>query len=111
MDKRFDGFSINLFSDESKDYMAYFVELPEISASGATPELALAKLEKAWDLVKEAYKATKKQIPVAPATQTCTGKISLRISKELHRRLLVQAKIEGLSLNGLINKIINSASI
>jgi predicted RNase H-like HicB family nuclease len=48
MDK-FDGFSINIFLDDEGDWLAHFVEMPNISAFGDTPEEALKELETAWE--------------------------------------------------------------
>lgn len=34
----FDGFTVNLFLDEDGDYLAHFVEVPNVSAFSNTPE-------------------------------------------------------------------------
>jgi len=34
---RFDGFTVNVFLDEDGDYLAHFVELPNVSAFGESP--------------------------------------------------------------------------
>ena len=60
---RFDKFSINLFKDEDGDWLAHFVELPNISAFSDTPEGALIKLETTWEGVKESYRQHDEQIP------------------------------------------------
>ena len=41
----FDGFTVNLFLDEDGDYLAHFVELPNVSAFGPTRANALAELK------------------------------------------------------------------
>jgi predicted RNase H-like HicB family nuclease len=51
----FDGFTINIFQDEDGDYLAHFVELPNISAYADSPELAIKELALAWNGVKESY--------------------------------------------------------
>ena len=51
----FDGFTVNLFLDEDGDYLAHFVELPNVSAFGPTPAKALVELKAAWKLMKECY--------------------------------------------------------
>src|SRR5260364_391358 len=52
MDNRFDGFAVNLYLDDEESWLAHFVELPEVSAFGDSPEVALAELASAWDAVK-----------------------------------------------------------
>ena len=48
----FDGFTVNLFLDEDGDYLAHFVEMPNVSAFSNTPEGALRELAVAWKGVK-----------------------------------------------------------
>jgi len=50
----FDGFSIHIVtdSDSDSDYVAHFVELPNVSASGGTAEEAIAELKVAWEAMK-----------------------------------------------------------
>ena len=47
----FDGFTVNLFFDEDGDYLAHFVELPNVSAFGPTRAKALIELKAAWELM------------------------------------------------------------
>ena len=62
----FDGFTVNLFLDEDGDYLAHFVELPNVSAFGPTPSEALTELKVAWALMKECYQEDEEPIPQAP---------------------------------------------
>ena len=41
----FDGFTVQMFLDEDGDYLAHFVELPNVSAFGQTPDKALVEFE------------------------------------------------------------------
>ena len=49
----FDGFTVNLFLDEDSDYLAHFVEMPNVSAFSNTPESALREFTVARKCVKE----------------------------------------------------------
>ena len=62
----FDGFTVNIFLDEDGDYLAHFVELPNISAFSDTPEGVLKELAIAWEGVKESYRTHNDPIPKAP---------------------------------------------
>jgi predicted RNase H-like HicB family nuclease len=55
MDNRFDGFAVNLYLDDEGAWLAHFVELPEVSAFGDTPEAALNELACAWNATKATY--------------------------------------------------------
>ncbi len=65
----FDGFIINLYVDEQGDWLAYFQEMPNISAFGDTPQQALEELKIAWELVKDDYQEKNREIPVASNRQ------------------------------------------
>lgn len=61
----FDGFKITLFQDEEGDWVAYFVEMPNVSAFGDTPYRVIDELEIAWQGVKESYIKHEEEIPLA----------------------------------------------
>ena len=63
----FDGFTVNLFFDEDGDYLAHFVELPNVSAFGPTPAQALVELKTAWEVMKECYHEDGVPVPKAPS--------------------------------------------
>ena len=41
---RFDGYAVNLMLDDDGDWLAHFVELPNVAAFAVTPEGSVAKL-------------------------------------------------------------------
>ena len=53
----FDGFTVNVFLDEDGDYLAHFVEMPNVSAFADTPQGALSELAVAWQCFKRVIKA------------------------------------------------------
>ncbi|HEU5282052.1 MAG TPA: toxin-antitoxin system HicB family antitoxin [Gammaproteobacteria bacterium] len=102
MHKEFDGFSIHLLQDEDGDFVAHFVELPNVSASGASAEEALTELKEAWEAMKESYRKHKEVIPVAPSRKEYSGQFNVRIDKRDHRALAIEAAMAGISLNALV---------
>lgn len=62
----FDGFEVRLLIDEDGDWMAHFIDLPNISAGGKTPERALAELRIAWAMVKDSYREDGEPVPQPP---------------------------------------------
>lgn len=58
----FDGFSIKLLL-EDEEWVAYFSELPSVSAFGNTREEAKAELKIAWTAYKESCKKHNEPIP------------------------------------------------
>lgn len=63
----FDGFSIHLLQDNEGEFVAHFVELPNVSAAGLTIEEALKELKVAWEAMKKSYRKHNEEIPVAPS--------------------------------------------
>ena len=102
IDKRFDGFSIHLHQDDEGAWLAHFMERPEISAFGESPETALSELAVAWCSAKAVYEERGIPVPVAPARKIYSGSFNVRVSKALHRSLAVEAACQGVSLNALV---------
>ena len=63
----FDGFTVNVCFDEDGNYLAYFVEMLNVSAFSDTPQGLLSELAVAWEGVKESYRKHQAPIPRAPA--------------------------------------------
>ena len=97
-----DGFTINIYFDEDSEWLAHFVELPNVSAFADTPELALDELYIAWEGMKECYRDDVESIPMAPARREYSGQFNVRIDKRVHRNLVLEATKAGISLNALV---------
>jgi predicted HicB family RNase H-like nuclease len=99
-----DGYSINLYRDEDGDWLAHFVEMPNVSAFGDTPEIALDELYEAWEGMKECYVQDGEEIPIAPSRKEYSGTFNIRIDKRIHRALAIEAAKAGISLNALVGQ-------
>ncbi len=102
MSDQFDGFSIHLLEDNDGDFVAHFVELPNVSACGSTAEDALSELKEAWETMKQSFRQHKEAIPIAPTRKEYSGQFNVRIDKRDHRALAIEASRVGLSLNALV---------
>jgi len=100
----FDGYTINVFLDDDGEYLAHFVELPNISAFGESPEDALRELQTAWEGVKESYQKHGEPAPVAPARKEYSGQFNVRIDRRVHRALAIEAAKAGVSLNAIVSQ-------
>ena len=100
----FDGYTINVFLDDDGEYLAHFVELPNISAFGESPEDALRELQTAWEGVKESYQKHGEPVPVAPARKEYSGQFNVRIDRRVHRALAIEAAKAGVSLNAIVSQ-------
>ena len=82
----------------------HFVELPNVSAFGPTPEKALKELDVAWALVKESYEKDGKPLPVSPARREFGGVFQVRLDRGVHRKLAIEAERSGVTLNALVSQ-------
>ncbi|MEI7867236.1 MAG: type II toxin-antitoxin system HicB family antitoxin [Candidatus Methylumidiphilus sp.] len=80
----FDGFTINIYQDDDGDYLAHFVEMPNISAFGYSTEIAIAELATAWIGVKESYLQRGETIPKVPEWKSNIDKVNVRMDRQLH---------------------------
>ena len=94
------------WSDEDGVYIARCLELPSIAAHGDTPEAALKELRSVVAVVVEDMAKQGEKIPEPLSTRPYSGRLVLRIPKEVHRALTIQAAEEGVSLNQyLVSKL------
>lgn len=93
------------WSDEDEGFIATVPDLPGCSAFGETRQDAAEEVEHAIDAWISAAEAAGNPIPepcVRDDFETYSGKILLRMPKELHRDLQVCAKQQGVSLNSYV---------
>ena len=100
----FDGFTVNLFLDEDGDYLAHFVEMPNVSAFSDTLERALRELAVAWKCVKESYAEDQEPIPQAPSREGYEGPFNVPVDAQLYHALANEAAEAGMSLYALVTQ-------
>ena len=100
----FDGFTVNLFFDEDGDYLAHFVEMPNVSAFSDTPEGALRELAVAWECVKESYQKHRESIPQTPSRKGYEGPFNIPVDAQLYNALADEAAKAGISLYTLVTQ-------
>ena len=104
----FDGFAVNIFLDEDGDYLAHFVEMPNVSAFSDTPEGALKELVVAWKCVKESYEADQEPIPRAPSREGYEGPVNVPVDTQLYHALTNEAAEARISLYALVAQKLKS---
>ncbi len=90
------------FSEEDKGYIATVPELPGCSAFGDTEEEAIKEVKVAVSLWLFAARKAKRKIPEPIVEKMFNGRFPLRIPEDVRRRLELEAKRRGVSLNDLI---------
>ncbi len=90
------------YSDEDGGYIATVPELPGGSAFGDTEEEAIREIKTAASLWLSAARKAGRKVPEPILEKKFKGRFPLRIPEDLRRRLELEAKRRGVSLNELI---------
>jgi len=95
------------WSEEDDAYLARCLEFPSLLAHGGSPEeAALAELRSVVAVVVNDMEEAGESIPVPLGSKVYSGKLALRLPKDLHRGAAIRAAEEGVSLNQyLISKL------
>ena|SRR3989338_8114687 len=102
MRDEFDGFTLLITEEFEGEFVAHFVELPNVSACAGTAEGAVVELKVAWEGMKKSYRKHKEPVPLAPSRKKYSGQFNVRIDKRIHRALAIEAAQVGISLNALV---------
>ena len=91
------------WSAEDGEYVGSCVEFPSLSHLAADPEAALRGVRKQVADVKTEMRANNEPIPEPLAEAHYSGKFMTRVPPELHRRLVLEAAEQQISLNRLVS--------
>lgn len=104
LDNRAEEYSYSVaWSEEDDAFVGRVVEFPSLAAHGSTQGKALREIRNVVGYVLEDLVAEKEPIPEPLGRRRYSGKLNVRMSKELHRRLALESSVQGVSLNTLIN--------
>ena len=96
------------FFDEDGDYLAHFVEMPNVSAFSDTPAGALRELAVAWRCVKESYDEHRESIPKTPTRYGYEGPFNIPVDAQLYHALADEAARVGVSLYTIVAQRLKS---
>jgi len=100
-----------LWSEEDREFIGLCAEFPSLSWLAKTQESALKGIRNVVAEVVKDMKETGEVIPHPIATKKYSGRISVRVTPDIHRNLAVQAAEEGLSINRIIIYLLNQWQI
>lgn len=98
-----------LYQDDG-DWIIEVDDLPGCIADGGTPDEAVENLRHAMRSWIESRLAAGLEVPEPSGAEEYSGKILVRMPRFLHRRLSLQAKAEGVSLNQYLGSLLADAS-
>jgi len=89
------------WSEEDNEYVGLCIEYPSLSWLAPTPEEALKGIRDVVADVVADLEANAEPVPEPIALRHYSGKFTVRIPPDLHRRLALEAAESGISLNRL----------
>ena len=89
------------WSEEDEEYVGLCVEYPSLSWLAPTPQEALEGIRQVVADVVSDMEANEETVPEPIALRHYSGKFTVRIPPDLHRRLALEAAESGISLNRL----------
>jgi predicted HicB family RNase H-like nuclease len=89
------------WSEEDEEYVGLCVEYPSLSWLAPTPQEALEGIRQVVADVVADMEANEERVPEPIALRYYSGKFTVRIPPDLHRRLALEAAESGISLNRL----------
>lgn len=105
------NYEIRVFPLKAEDGSTYWTaKYPAVEGcvgGGDTPEEAIAEAQENLELLLEYLKDEKKKIPAEYSQPEYNGKISLRVSKSVHKKVSEIAEQEGISINTFLNTAIS----
>lgn len=97
------------WSADDSEYVATVLEFPSLSWLAADRQEAENGLVDLVAEVIEDMEHSGEVVPTPLGERSYSGKFNVRTSRSLHRRLVMLAETEGVSLNALINQKLASA--
>lgn len=97
------------WSEEDQEYVATVLEFPSLSWLAPDRQEAENSLVELVADVLEDMADSAETIPVPLGERSYSGKFNVRTPRSLHRRLVMEAQAEGVSLNAWINQKLASA--
>ena len=97
-----------MWSEEDGEYVGLCAEFSSLSWLADTPEAALAGIRKTVSQIIRDMESTSEIIPQPLTTRNYSGKFTVRIPPEVHRKLQIQAAENKISFNRLISAKLSS---
>lgn len=96
------------WSEEDGEYVGLCAEFPSLSWLAGTQATALQGIRDTVKQVIQDMKESGEKIPQPLAVRKYSGKFTVRITPEMHRKLLIEAAEAKVSVNRLISAKLSS---
>jgi len=96
------------WSEEDGQYVGLCAEFPSLSWLASSPEKALRGIRRVVANVVKDMTVNREPVPEPLCSRQYSGKFVVRVPPEVHRRLVIQAAEEDISLNRLVSAKLSS---
>lgn len=93
-----------MWSEQDNAFIGRVTEFASLAAHGSTQEKALREIRTVVGYVLGDMVANGEPVPEPLGKRRYSGKLNVRMSADLHRRLSIESEHQGVSLNALINQ-------
>lgn len=97
-----------MWSEEDDEYLGLCAEFPSLSWLAGTQELALAGIRNTVRKVIQDMQSSGEPVPEPLATRKYSGKFTVRVPPDVHRKLQIQASESKVSFNRLVSSKLSS---
>lgn len=97
------------WSPEDQEFAATVLEFPSLSWLDEDQFEALRGIERLVSVVIEELSQTGDPVPLPISSQTFSGRLNLRVSPELHRKLAIEAADHGVPLNKYATELLTAS--
>ncbi len=91
------------WSEKDRAFVGRVAEFSSLAAHGRTQEKALVEIRTVVEYVLDDLRESGEPIPEPLGRRAYSGRLNVRLSKDLHRRLALESSAQGVSLNNWIN--------
>ena len=92
-----------VWSEADGVFIGRVAEFPSLAAHGKTQEKALSEIRSVVEFVLCDLNESGEPLPEPIGKRNYSGRLNVRLSKDLHRRLALESSTQGVSLNNWIN--------
>ena len=97
-----------IWSEEDGSHVGLCAEFPSLSWLASSQERALAGIKRLVAQSVRSMRSDRESVPAALTTRTYSGSFKIRIPPEVHRRLVLHAAEQNVSMNRLVETLISA---
>ena len=103
-------YTFELIKEDDGTYFVKVKELPGCMSNGKTADEAMKNIKDAMEIWLESSLRRGLEIPLPEVMREYSGRFIVRVPASLHKKLVIEAKKEGVSLNQYVVSILSEGA-